>query len=213
MSTAEKLMTPQVITVPPETPPMETVNILLQHNFNGLPVVDNEQKLIGLITEYDLIIKGTSIHLPTFIKLMNQIGVYQQDKALIKNELKEIMSLKVTDAMNNDPLTLPPGASLLNIVGAFTAHHKVNPIPIVDGDKKLQGIISRSDMLKFMGDPTILSYSPEVMERNVDTFIDHFDKRFTIVTRVRTRWWLVASLLFALVGFLVAWFLILRINF
>ena len=46
-----------------------------------------------------------------------------------------------------------------------------------------------------------------------DKFISNFEGKFVLVTKGRTRLWLVASILFALVGFMIAWFLILRINF
>ena len=215
MKTAKEIMTQNVISVNPETSVVEAVNIFLKHNFNGLPVTTQGGYLVGILTEQDLIIRGTSIHLPTFIKLFQQIDLYKKDSALIKEDLKKILELKVEDIMNKEPFCLEEGASIFQVVDAFE-NKLVNPVPVVNKDKILIGIISRYDLLKFMGDAEVNMNNiadQENMDKNINTFIDNFDKKFILVSKARTKWWLVASILFAILGFAIAYALILRLNF
>ncbi|MBX4190363.1 CBS domain-containing protein [Candidatus Parcubacteria bacterium] len=216
MQTVADFMTRDVVSVTPETPLLEAVNILQKYKFNGLPVVDSSRRVVGIITEYDLIIKGSSIHLPTFIKLFSELDIYKKDSSLIKEDLKKIFQLKVKDVMNSEPLTLPESSSLLEIVNTFTQHHKVNPVLIVGKDNILGGVVSRSDMLKFFGNNDKLTFSSnpsqEEIQGNVNEFLKNFEQNFVLVGRSRTRLWFLVSILFLLVGFAIAWFLILRIT-
>lgn len=212
MRTAVDIMTKDVISVDPESPLIEAVNILLKYGFNGLPVVA-DGLVVGIITEFDMVTKGSAIHIPTLVKLFGSLDQKKSDE--LKNELKKVVTMKVKDAMNYDPLTLSPNDDILKVVDTFTQHHKVNPIPIIDNNRMLVGVISRSDMLKFMGGPNLnlsVGTDEKAIDQNVDKFIDHFQHSFVLVTKGRSRWWFVASIFFALVGFAIAWFLILRVN-
>ncbi len=207
-------MTKKVVVVEPETSLMEAVNVLLKHSFTGLPVVDGGI-VVGVITEYDMILKGSSIHLPTLLRLMNEIDIYKKNSDPIKNDIAKILNLKVRDVMNNDPLLLSEGASIMEVVNTFTEHHTVNPIPIINSAKQLVGIISRSDTLKFLGDKTLVfskNMDAEEVNVNINKFLNNFDKKFVLVSRFRTKFWLLASVFFAVMGFIIAFAIIVRIR-
>src|SRR3990167_5129006 len=125
----KSFMTNQVVWESPSTPLVEAVNILIKKGLTGLPVVEGG-KVVGILTEYDLTIKGSSIHLPTFLKLITEFQIYKKDKGLIKDDVKKILNMKVKDVMNTDPLVLPPSTSVEDAMKAFAEHHRVNPIPI-----------------------------------------------------------------------------------
>lgn len=204
---AKDLMTKRVVWVTPDTPLTEAVAILTGRRFNGVPVVDESKKVVGILTEYDLVIKGSSIHLPTFIKLIQELEVYKKDKKLIRSDIKKILAMKVRDVMNPDPLMLDELATIQSVAAAFSEHHRVNPIPVVDHDKKLIGIISRSDFIKLFGAPSI-KFKDELDEReidkNINSFLYDFERRYVFVSKFRTRYWLLLSLFFLAVGFVVA---------
>ncbi|KKU88039.1 MAG: hypothetical protein UY17_C0004G0001 [Candidatus Beckwithbacteria bacterium GW2011_GWC2_47_9] len=142
------VMTKKVFSVEAETPLIQAAKIIMAHNFDGVPVVDKENKLVGILTEYDLIEKGSSIHLPTFQKILENLKVLKQDSSEFQKEVKEVSALKVKDVMNEDPLTLAPETSFDEMVKTFREHHRVNPIPVIDKDKKVIGVVSRFDVLK-----------------------------------------------------------------
>ena len=141
-------MTKDVITVPPTMSLVDAAGIIAEHNVDGVPVVDANGKLEGILTEYDLISKGSAVHLPTFIAILENLAIYKKDHSKFKKEVSELSKLEVKDLMNPDPLTLRENSSYSKIVMAFRDHHRVNPIPVVDENKKVVGVISRYDVLK-----------------------------------------------------------------
>ena len=148
--TVESIMTQDVVRVRPETPLTEAARILRDHQFNGLPVVNEKNVLVGIVTEFDLITKGSALHLPTLQKVFQSIPVESSDH--FQEELKKIAQLRVQDVMNSEPLAVRSGMPLEDVVRAFAEHHRVNPIPVVDEFLRVVGIVSRADLLKlFIG--------------------------------------------------------------
>jgi CBS domain-containing protein len=118
------------------------------YNFDGVPVIDKEGILRGIITEYDLISKESLLHLPTLKRVMESLNISKEDKPHFEEEVLSKLNIKAEDIMNNDPLTLSPDTSYEEVIKTFQDHHRVNPIPVVDENKKVLGIISRFDVLK-----------------------------------------------------------------
>lgn len=212
MQIAQDLMTRNVVSVRPETPLVEAANILLKHQFNGLPVVDGQNKVLGVITEYDLILKGTAIHLPTFLKIFQEMELYKKGSEPIREDLKKIFNIKVGEVMNAEPLVITADTSLVKVVEIFSQHHRVNPIIIVDSGNTLVGVISRHDLLKFLGDPSFQRTPNTNVDKQIDSFLNNYENKFELVSKFRARLWLIASVLFAIVGFVVAFALIIRIH-
>lgn len=146
--TVRDIMNTNVISVHPETPLVEAAQILAEHSFDGVPVVDGGGTLVGIVTEYDLISKGSAIHLPTFQMILQNLPVFRKDRSQFEEEVKKVSSLLVKDVMNDDPLTLHHDATFEEAVMAFRDHHRVNPIPVIDKDRKVIGVVSRFDVLK-----------------------------------------------------------------
>lgn len=152
VSTIKNIMTKNVVSVRPEMLLSEAAKIIADRGFDGVPVVDDEGKLVGILTEYDLISKGSAIHLPTFQFILQNLEVFKKDKEHFQKDVADIANLKVKDVMNTDPLTLPEETSFEEAVGAFCDHHRVNPIPIIDAERKVVGVLSRYDILKPLRD-------------------------------------------------------------
>ena len=106
------LMVKDVLVAMPAMPLLDASHLLFMKNLSGLPVVDAEGKVVGIVTEYDLLTKGTEVHLPTFLKLIKDIDLYKKDRPLLSNELKGVLAMTVNDVMNRDPLCIPEGAPI-----------------------------------------------------------------------------------------------------
>lgn len=143
--TARDIMTEKVITIKADTPLLEVAKLLAEYTFDGIPVIDNDRGLIGLVTEYDLINKASAVHLPTLQIVLRSLPEFKKEAA---HFWQEILSLRAADVMNKEPLTLPPDASYEEILKLFLEHHRVNPVPVVDKEGKLLGVISRFDVLR-----------------------------------------------------------------
>ena len=116
------IMTTAVLTVTPKTHVCEAIHLLVDHHITGLPVIDAERYIQGIISEEDL------IHL------------------LLEELITETRSVK--DFMKKNPLTCSPEDSVVKACEIFLENPSVN-LPVVK-DNKLVGIISRSDILRLI---------------------------------------------------------------
>lgn len=148
LSSISDVMTKEVVVVAPDMPLLDAAKILAEHHFDGVPVVDKQNVLVGILTEYDLVSKGSLIHLPTMQKILQNLSVMQEDRLRFRKESEAITSLTVGDVMNSDPMTLAPDASISEVIMLFSDHHRVNPVPVIDADRKVVGIVSRYDLIR-----------------------------------------------------------------
>lgn len=207
------IMTLHPVTVRPEDSVVYAARILFEHNFNGLPVINEQKEVLGILTEYDLISKGGDLHMSTLINVLGNLDVYKKDNSLVKDEIKRLIILKVKDIMNITPLIIEDNAPIKSVVDIFASHHKVNPIPVVDQYKKLVGVISRFDLVKFFvgqDESSKVDVShPAVLDKKVHEFINNFEKKISVFGN-ELRWWSLVGTLLVLVGVSVGLFLILN---
>ena len=210
---ARDMMTRNVIAVDANDSILKVAQIMFEHNFDGLPVIVMDSTLIGLVTQYDLVTKGANIHLPTFLRLIAQLSVYKKDQTLLKPELKKIVTLTVRDVMNAEPLTVLDSTPIEDVARMFAEHHRVNPLPVVNEQKKLVGIISRFDLIKLytgtMANADAITHETSI-DRKMDLFVQGFGKNFLVVSKFTPVFWKVVSFLFVIVGFVIAMALIIR---
>ncbi len=207
------IMTTDPVTVGPEDSVVYAARILFEHHFNGLPVVNEQKEVVGILTEYDLISKGGDLHLPLLINVLGNLDTYKKDNSLVKDDIKRLMILKVKEVMNTDPLTIEENALIKSVAELFAKHHKVNPILVVDQSKKITGVISRFDLVKFFASqaasPKVDPSQPAVLDQKVEEFIHNFEKRASIPSG-QTSLWQIVGILLVLVGVSVGLALILR---
>ncbi|MDI6689996.1 MAG: CBS domain-containing protein [Actinomycetota bacterium] len=137
---AKDIMTRKVITIKRETSVKEIIDILLKNRITGVPVVDDENKIVGIVSESDLIYKETSM----------PISDYWTDRKKFKNEYWKIKSTKAEEIMTTDVICVG-GDTPVEEIATLMIEKRIKRLPVVRG-KELVGIISRADVLK-----TILS--------------------------------------------------------
>lgn len=140
------IMTKDVISVTIDTSVSEAANLLFDHNLTGMPVVDEDRHVIGMITEYDLLSRGEHIHIPSYMKLLSAFKI-AGDKRAIKQEIDKILSLKASDIMTHPVVTVSPDTEVTEAARIFADEH-INPLPVVDEHGILVGIVSRADIVK-----------------------------------------------------------------
>ena len=116
-------MDTEVPTLSPETQIMEAVDFLLRHQVTGAPVVDPKGKLVGIITETDL------------LKLLTE-GILGEPPT----------EATVAECMTTDVITTPSTVDIYYVAGMFLAN-KFRRLPVVEGDK-IVGAITRYDLLR-----------------------------------------------------------------
>ena len=147
--TIDVIMTKEVIVLRPDDSLIEAAAVLRDNQFNGAPVVDGQNVLVGILTEYDLITKGSALHLPTLQRIFGKLPVVDTDH--FQHDVQKISKLTVGDVMNAEPMVFRFDATLKDAVGLFAEHHRVNPVPVIDHFRRVVGIVSRSDILKLFG--------------------------------------------------------------
>lgn len=145
MATAKDIMTRKVITVKKDLPIKDLSNIFIEHKVNGLPVVDNNDQLIGIVTEEDLIEQNKNLHIPTVISLFDAVIYLESDKRFT-DELRKLTGTTVADIYTSKVITIPPETSL-NDCATLMAEKNIHTLPVVECGK-LIGIIGKIDLIR-----------------------------------------------------------------
>jgi len=142
---AKDIMTRDVITVRPEEDVQKVAQLLLDNKISGVPVVDANHQLVGIVTEKDLMIKATELKVPFYITLFDSI-IFLENPIRFKNDLKKYGASQVKDAMTEKVYWVEEDTPAADIA-ELMHKEKVNRVPVVR-HKKVIGIVTRNDLLK-----------------------------------------------------------------
>lgn len=202
------LMTTSVVTVKPETLVSEVAELLHQHHFTGVPVVDADLRVLGVISERDFITSDSKLYLPTYIKLLGEMDYIQGARKGLPYAVGQIIHATARDIMNQHLVFASPDMTLEQLADLF-ALKRVNPIPVTDSQNHLLGIISRSDLIKlFSGHQLAAQAEGEgVQHRAIDDEVTYvskdFHSRFAYVAKARANVWLTSAIVLFVVGFII----------
>ena len=101
MTTVSEIMTRDVITVSPDTPVAEAAKLLLEKSVNGLPVVDEDNALVGIICQSDLITQQKKLPLPTYFTLLDGL-IPLTSLGSVERQINKMSATEVKDAMTVD---------------------------------------------------------------------------------------------------------------
>lgn len=146
----EDVMTTEVISVKPGTRLIKVARILQENKIHSLPVVNENGKLAGIVTEMDFFIKdAASSYLLKWIELINEVK--DESTATLENEdrFDRMIDLQVQDIMTTECVTVDPGASVRELLDIFK-ETRFKSFPVVDKSGIIVGIISLVDVIKSM---------------------------------------------------------------
>lgn len=201
------LMTKSVITVKPDILISEVAELLHQHHFTGVPVVNDEGVVLGTISERDFITADSNLYLPTYIKLLSGMDYLQGSEKNLPHVVKQIVNATAEDLMNKEIPFAKPEMTLEQLALIF-AEKRVNPVPVTDNANRIVGIISRSDLIKFFSPTTVKTdYVPDHQhDRPIDKEVEFLSKKFSssfaVVAKARANIWLTTAIVLFIVGFI-----------
>ncbi len=130
-----KIMTKKVVVADPDKHRFSQVRqLFIKYNVHHLPVADKTGKVAGIISSHDI--------LNAYQEITKRIKVF--DDKILDNEIK------LKDIMTKNPMTVPPGESIINVTKLF-AKNKFHALPIVEKGK-LVGLVTSNDLIKFLLD-------------------------------------------------------------
>lgn len=142
MLKVKDLMTKEVFTVPPDMSVKEAARLLFEKEISGLPVANQENKIIGMITEKDLI----AMALPNYLEKLGDFDFILDEEPFIK-KIADADKVRVKDIMRKEVLCVDEDTPLPEVARLMIIN-KVRRIPVLDKSKNLVGIIARADIVK-----------------------------------------------------------------
>jgi CBS domain-containing protein len=145
MLKVKDIMTKELITVSPQTEIAGAAKLLLEKRINGLPVIDDSGKLVGILCQSDLVAQQKSIPIPSVYTLLDSFIPLTSLKRIDK-EVRKIAALKVEQAMTLNPVTVGPETDIED-VARLMVDKKYHTLPVMEGDK-IVGVVGKEDVLK-----------------------------------------------------------------
>jgi CBS domain-containing protein len=225
VGTVKDVMTKKVLAVGAEDGLDTIAQLFEKYDYDGIPVIGEGNKLLGIITAYEMVAQSSGMHLPTIVGIMDRIAVNKADKKELDAHFNKLRDIKAKQIMNTKPLTLSPETNLQDAAKMFAENHRVNPISVIDGNGVLVGVLSRYDLIKFFNE----AYFQQVVEKvstNEDPFqkftktksqleiesaVGNLSKEFLLVTKKRPRIWKIIAISTFIAGLIGATALIIRI--
>lgn len=142
---ARDIMTADPITVAPDLSVTEAAHLMSERRVGALPVVD-KGKMVGFVTEGDLIMQDVRVHFPTYLSLLGGYVFAPGANERFESSLRKAVAATVADVMTREPITVT-GDALVTDVATLMVERDVARIPVMDGDAVV-GIISKSDIVR-----------------------------------------------------------------
>lgn len=142
------IMTKEVVTVKEKDTVQIAANILNEKGLSGLPVIDDNNLINGIITEGDLMRRISKIDGPSYIEILGGIFPLER-KSDFADRLKKSMGYLVKDMMTENVITISEDATLED-AATLMIKEKVKRIPVVDDIDRLIGIVSRKDIMEHL---------------------------------------------------------------
>lgn len=142
---AKDIMTTEVITVTPGETVEGLIKLLIEKRISGVPVVNEEKEVVGIVSEGDLMVRVGELHPPSFLNILGGV-IYLDDPDEFRRELKKVAAVKVEDMMTENPLVVDETASVEKIA-TLMQDAGINRVPVLK-DGRLTGIVTRADIIK-----------------------------------------------------------------
>jgi len=143
--TAADIMQPNVVTIKEDASVRELAELLSKKKISGAPVVDDQNRVVGIVSEGDLVLQDADIHFPHYIELLGNI-VYLESVKKYEDRLRKVAAASVSEIMTTDVISVQKDTSVHEVATLMT-DKKVNRLPVLDGNI-LVGIVTRADLVR-----------------------------------------------------------------
>jgi CBS domain-containing protein len=147
MKTAAEIMDAEVPTVTREQDARAAIELLAKTDKGAIAVVDAENKVVGIVSDSDLILSDeeSDLHLPHYLNIMGGIVFIGSMKGF-EERLNKAFATNVRDLMSEDPVVVSTGDDAETVAKTIADKHH-NHLPVVDGEGRFAGMVTRADAL------------------------------------------------------------------
>ncbi len=142
MMKVRDVMTQSVRSVRRETPLKEVAVLLVEHTISGVPVVDVEGNVLGVVSEADLVMKEQGADAVRHRPLARFLGESHESRT----QLAKLAAVTAGEAMTAPAVTIESGRRISEAAALMIAR-RVNRLPVVD-DGRIVGIVTRADLVR-----------------------------------------------------------------
>ncbi len=142
---AKDIMTKTVLTVKEDMTVKEVAKFLVEYRISGAPVVDENNRLKGIVTEADLIIRDKKVHIPTVVQLLEGV-IYLESPKRFEEEMGRILGQKVSEVMTKKVITITPDTYIEDIATLMSTERKYL-LPVMEKNK-IVGIVGKADVVR-----------------------------------------------------------------
>ncbi len=145
MLKARDIMTREVITIRPDASIGDLAQLMDTHRISGVPVVQEGGRLVGIITQTDLVQRARDLELPPALNILD-LHIFLETQSRFQRRLQKMLGSTVQEVMTDQPLTISPEMPVTE-VAAFMDRKKVHTLPVME-EGRLVGIIGKIDLVR-----------------------------------------------------------------
>jgi CBS domain-containing protein len=144
-----EIMSSPAITVGPATNIREVARTMRENIISGVPVVDDNDTLLGVITEMDLIARNAPVHEPRYIAVLSAlIPVSIEEYRQYKEQLRQALAINAVDLMQAEAETIAPDALVEEALEAML-NPEVTMLPVLEQGRVI-GVVTRTDLVRLI---------------------------------------------------------------
>jgi len=148
MLKAKDIMTREVYTVTEGTGVEELARLFVERRVSAMPVVDATDRLVGIVTETDMVEQDKPLHIPTVISIFDWV-LYLESEKDFREQVQRITARRVAEICTREVVTCAPETPVSEIA-ALMVDRKAHLIPVLDGEQ-LVGVVARLDVIRSRG--------------------------------------------------------------
>ena len=152
MPSAAEIMDADVPALSPEEDARAAIDLLAKTDMGAIPVIDEDRKVVGIVSESDLILSDeeSDLHLPHYVNIMGGI-VFVGSMKGFERRLNKAFATKVSELMTADPIVAREEESADSVAKTIADKHH-NHLPVIDAEGRLAGMVTRADALAALVD-------------------------------------------------------------
>jgi len=144
----QNFMTANPVTAKPLDSVETVLKLLEEQHISGLPVVNDNNEVVGVVSETDLLFKERPIRMPLYLTFLGSV-IYLESLDKFEQQLKKSLGMLVQDVMTPEPINISVDAPISE-AASLMLDKRINRLPVVDQDNKLIGILTRSDLMRVL---------------------------------------------------------------